>query len=176
MLLCLAGCSGSAKQETKPKPAPKEKPLLDQPLTVNVPHGEATIRGELPRRDLIYHITWGEGVIQVGNEGIFAGTMDAVSGEFYEKGTPASTFRADHAKADRATDTLTLTGHVTVVSKTQDATLTCDKVEWRNKEQIVKAFGHIEIRGGNGIISGLDELWATPKLDYISTPGMYKKP
>ncbi len=143
-----------------------------------MPHGEASIRSQTPQRDLIYRITWADGVVQVGNEGVFAGTMESVSGEFYEKSKLASTFQAEHAKADRDTDTLTLTGHVTVISKAYNATLTCDKVEWRNKEKIVKAFGNIQIhgemRGENGTFSGLDELWATPALDYFATPGMFK--
>lgn len=174
--LCLAGC-GSAPQKKTTKPTPeKEKPLLAQPLTVNSPHGEATVRGLPPERDIHYHLVWNEARIDVGNQGVFAGTMEGVSGEFYEKSQIASYVKSEHAKAERESGLLTLSGNVTVVSRTHDATLRCDKVEWDDKDKIVKAFGNVQILGTQGTLSGLNEVWASPKLDYFSTPSMYRKP
>lgn len=172
--LCLAGCTSAPQKAAEPKPE-KEKPLLAQPLSVNTPRGEATVRGLPPDRDIHYHLAWKEAQIEVGNLGVLAGTMEGVSGEFYEKSQIASYVTAEHAKAEKDTGLLTLTGHVTVVSKTHDATLRCDKVEWDDKDKIVKAFGNVQLIGTQGTLTGLNEVWASPKLDYFSTPAMYRK-
>jgi len=102
--------------------------------------------------------------------------MDDVDGEAYERGQVASTFKADHASANRAEQILTLTGHVRAYSESQRTTIACDKLEWHAKDQIVKAFGHIEVRGKFAILSGLDEVWATPELNYFASPAMFKRP
>jgi len=174
MLFAVAGCGPGAKAPP-PKAPPKPPPVLQQPLTVNTTGGDATIRSNGPARAILYHIRWKDAALQVSDNGPFAGTMNGVTGEFYERGAIACEFSADHASANKDEDLLVLTGHARAYSPTQKATLSCDKLEWHAKEKVVKAFGHIEIAGVYDLL-GLDEVWAKSDLSYLATPAMFKKP
>lgn len=105
----------------------------------------------------------------------------------YKDGSAANTFQADSARAEKDTfltrpyvKFLTLTGHVridahvTVDAKERQTTLTCDRLEWYAKEKLMKAFGHVEVSGTLGQLSGLNEVWASPELKTIATPNMFK--
>ncbi len=191
VLLAIAGCQApSSHADTQAPAKPPEKKV-----TINASGGEAT---ELDANRLpLYHVVWTSAQIDVADQsGINAGTMNGVAGEMYEKGKVVSTFKADHAWANRAALTpngpyylriLVLTGSVTAESKIRgkplarspgpiQATMACDKLEWHNNEKIVKAFGHIRISGTYAVLSGLDEVWATPDLKYFATPSMFKRP
>ncbi|MFI5387404.1 MAG: LPS export ABC transporter periplasmic protein LptC [Fimbriimonadales bacterium] len=172
-LAALAGCV--AKKPVANQPKEKEKPVLEQQMIVNTPEGEATQRNPKTRQ-VTYHVRWKKAQINVEDKGPFAGNMESVSGEIYDKKGIASTFSGDLAKASKETQFLTLTGHVVVISNREKATITCDRVEYHGDEKIVKAFGNVQVQGTYGMLSGLNEIWATPDLNYKATPGMFKKP
>jgi lipopolysaccharide assembly outer membrane protein LptD (OstA) len=92
----------------------------------------------------------------------------------YENDQVANAFKADHAKADRATEVLTLTGHVEIHSNTQHVTMTCDKVEWLKGENLVKATGNVKMFGNFGNVGVAEELWARPELKEFGTPDVFK--
>src|SRR4051812_35513815 len=57
------GCGGP-KSAAKQKEEKKEKPVLEKPLTVHTPNGEATRRNiASPARETMYHIKWRDAVI-----------------------------------------------------------------------------------------------------------------
>jgi hypothetical protein len=183
-LICL-GCGG-AKQTNEPKKPPKEKPIIGDQLPVNLGPGDAMAREKTAARDPLYHVKWQSAVAQASDNGIFAGSMEGVTGEMYNKGQIANTFKADHARAERATDILTLTDHVQLDTKEtvsesggplreiRKATLTCDKLEWHGKEKYVVATGNVKVLGTYGALTGLNEVWATPDLKTIASPSMFK--
>jgi len=176
VILCV-GCGGGAKQVVK-KPV-KKKPVFDKPLPVYVTAGDAYNRKPAPSRALLYHIKWTEAQLQASDEGIFAGTMEGVTGEIYDKdgkGKVASTFKGDHAEAAKATLLLTVTNHIQIESLDRKAMLTCDRVEWQGNEKMYKAFGNVVVRGTFGELTGLNEVWATDDLAFISTPDAFKRP
>jgi len=177
LILCYALVVGCGSSANHPAPsAPKQKPVLQQPLVVNSISGEATIRSNHRDRQVLYHIHWKKAAVDVSDIGLFAGNMDDVEGEMYRKGKVVSTFTADHASANRDQQLLVLTGRVHAVSTTEKAAITCDRLEWHAAEEIAKAFGHIEVHGERATLSGLDEVWATPDLNYLATPSMFKRP
>jgi len=193
-------CSACSAPKAVPNEKEKEKPVIGQ-VKINTSNGEA-IERKVPSREISYHIKWETAQVAAGDKGISAGRMDTVSGEMYDKGEVVNTFKADHADADRSKQLLILTGHVQVDSKgNQDAStvpvqgsqappaqksarIVCERLEWHAVEKVflgrryysgtVKAFHNIDLTGSYGVISGLDELWATPDLTHVGTPEMFK--
>jgi hypothetical protein len=145
-------------------------------VTVETTNGDATIRSP-KTRDILYHVVWQKGELNVADSGIFAGSMDEISGEIYDKGNVlASTFSADTASASKEKQLLTLLGHVRLNSKAQKSTISCDKLEWHADVRMARAMGHVVATGQFGTIGPQDEMWSNPDLKIISTPDLIKHP
>jgi hypothetical protein len=166
-VLLLAGCAAPKKAN---EPKPKDNPLLNQEITVHSPNGEATVRSN---GKLVYHIKWKDGTVAVGSEGPLQGAMEGVSGELYDdKGVPAP-FRGDQAVAVKATKLLTITGNVKVHSNSQNATIACDRLEWVQGAELIKAKGNVVASGKFGELGPAAEMWSTSDFSMISTPAMW---
>jgi hypothetical protein len=141
---------------------------------VNTGEGEATALDKNTRKPH-YRVQWKTGRVEVGDLGIGGGTMEEVSGDFYDKGEVASTFKGDTAKADRAKAVLEVSGNIQVASKLHGASMTCDRVVWSEQDKTIKAFGHVKIFGNFGSMGTADEIWTTPDLNVFATPDMFKR-
>lgn len=139
-------------------------------LTVNSGPGSALVR-DIEQKPL-YRAEWKEARLTAAEEGFLMGTMTTVRGGLFDP-EKASSFSADDAVASKEKQSLTLTGHVVLVSVARDVKLTCDKAEWLFEEKIVKASGNVHVAGQFQSITGLNEVWATTKLDKIGTPSMF---
>ncbi len=137
-----------------------------------------TRRSEKASRERAYDIHWKTSDLTFDEKTKnYFGTMVGVSGTIFEKDKPAATFTSEEGEADKSgTSKLTLRGHVRVISTDGQSELTCDKVVWLVDEKTIKASSLVKVRGRNGIVGPMDDLWATPDLKRVATPDMFGKP
>ena len=179
-MLVLAGC-GVSKRPPTPPPKP------DGPSrTVHSGPGEATRRG--PDRDRFreWDISWTGASLDIAPDGAVGGSMEGVNGVLYRDGVEASDFSADRADADPKTGVLVLVGHVKVVARSKEgaskgqpmkegATLTCETLEWRARQNIVAAKGSVRIESKDAVVGPFPELWANGDLTVAGTPDWFQE-
>lgn len=169
MILLAVGCSGGSA----PNGAQIEEPISLQKL--NTGKGSAVVRSPEGPREPLWSVQWQSARIEYGGENQIGGTMRQVAGEMYEKGAVASTFTADEAEADKTSNQLVLTGNVTVTSKAYNATLTCEKLVWDGRKELIRALGNVRFKSRQYEAGVFDELLASPKINQIGTPDLFYK-
>lgn len=167
-MVLLCGCGSAKDSREEPKVEPAE------------PRALGTGSGSFVRRNIggdtkLWEVQWGQASLEYEGEGSFGGTMSDVKGSIFENDTPASTFTAKHAAADKAESWLRLRGGVRMESTVDSAELRCTEVFWDAQANIVKAKGDVRLSSGDFTVGPFQELWTTPKLDYFSTPDLFEK-
>ena len=97
-----------------------------------------------------------------------------VKGEIIRDGAVVATYKAEAGLGDRAQQTLKLKGRVLVESKEHEATLSCEEMVYDAKLKVIKAGGGVKVTGDAGTIQTL-EVWASPDLNIVATPDMFKQ-
>ncbi len=167
------GCGATKSTSSKP---PEVKPLLEKPIAVHADPGTVEVRSPDNLQEILYKISWQKASLTIGNEGPFASDMEGVSGSMFAGGKEASSFQAESASANKEKQLLKLSGGVDVQSNSYKMKLHCDNLEYRAKQKLIVAKGHLVVSGVNGSLSGPDEIWATPDLKVIATPKEFKRP
>lgn len=173
--LCLVGC-GAKPASNKQEEKPKAEPLLKNAVTINAEPGEAEVRDASDKRVLLYKVSWQKASVSISNDGPFASAMETVAGSLFDNGTEASHFQAKSASANKEKNLLKLYGGVNVNSNSYKMKIHCDSLEYRAGDKLVVARGHIRAEGENGVLTGPEEIWATPDLKVIATPKEFKRP
>lgn len=172
LCFCLVGCGPKkSAQEDAPREEPGvEKPgdrrvIASGPVDMEAANLEGqkvwTLHGESSR----------VGMQSQGETEIFANN---VSGEIFQKGKLASTFKALEAKAARESRTLVLNNRVEIQSVSDKIILRADKVNWMEDREMFAATGNVEIDSPGWQLGKMDEVWATPDLTKIGTPSKFK--
>jgi hypothetical protein len=177
VLSLLAGCGSSPKDAPAKKAPPKEeKTEAPKPTSINLGEGSADKMGGAQNQVRLWTVKWKSAQMDFYQTGKnFAGTLNDVTGSIYDNGSTASTFEGVRSRADKAKEVLILEGKVKVISQKPRLTLTCDRMTYSAKDRIVRAHGHVVVRGESGTISGLQDVWATPELDVLGSPEMFRK-
>ncbi len=139
--------------------------------------GTAVYRGKNSER--LWTVYWKRGEMAVAlkeGEKPKGGTLDDVHGQIFKVDKPASTYRADHGKVDRPSNTLNLRDHVRVESLDPKFTLTCDSLTYEGTPKIMKAKGHVEITGSLSTVGTVEELWTTADFSKIASPDQFNQP
>lgn len=162
-----------------PKPATKgpAKPVAaSKPNLIDVTAGDATTIGKNNER--IWRVYWTTARVSVpgGAQQINTGSMNGVHGQIFRKDSVVCSFKSDHGWADNTDKVLTLTDHVRIESQKPPILLLCDKVVYDGNRKFFRAVGHVHVLGTMGTVGTLDELWATPDLNRIASPGLFKQP
>lgn len=181
----LSGC-GKPKSESKNEPASANNAATNKkaedPIAVAtgpgtnthyyVPATDAKVKKQSETRAVEWEIAWQSNNLAIV-DGKKSGFMFKVSGKIYEEGTPTSSFLADRAEADEATDRLLLDGGITLTSK--KAKLTAKKVEWLAAIKLFKASGDVILDSPNGVIGPVEVLYADAKLTKVASSKEYFK-
>jgi len=170
LLLCLALLAmGCLKPRTASAPP---SPKKQEPIEIQSQPGSATVFSDPMNQHKAWHIKWGQFQMTVVGEKPQVGKMQKVSGEIYENGKP-ETFKADEAIADQASRVLTLTGRVSIYSGEDNTNLTCDKVVYLAKPQLIHAIGNVTVKSPKYVISGIDDEVAKTDFSMIGSPDMF---
>lgn len=125
---------------------------------------------------VLYEVRWQKADLQHATpSGNYGGTMEGVSGTIYENNKPVAKFVGQRAFADSETNLLRVQGQVKVDGLDPAGVLTCDTMEWRSDEQVVRAIGTVRLTTQNGVLGPMRELWSTPKLDTVATPDLFPR-
>lgn len=170
----MGGCGKPAAKGAKKDGPKKEEPAETQRIN----SGAGTMTRSLKEDPTIklWKIDWEAIQLALTEDQAIGGTMKKVSGVFYDKGVDASTFDAEGADADKETNTLKLWGSVTVRSLELGATLTCEKLTWHADRGVLEATGEVAVKYRDYTLGPFDRLLCSPKLQYVSTPDLFKEP
>lgn len=204
LTLLLTGCNAKEKRmEARRQAAAKEEKVQVSSQTLNLPNANSTQYGPGKNPKLLWFVEWKEAKVDVGKDASATDSrkdekvevrrtqMEGVSGFLFKDGKRAARFVGDGGMANKTDQILELAGHVKVISielpttpgaqnKTGKAppptTLTCDRLVYDAKMEVIKALGHVQVVNEVGTIGTLAELWATRDLKVVATPNMFKKP
>jgi hypothetical protein len=145
------------------------------------PRGVITAKGSATHSDLVngkrvrlWTVNWARASILFESEENFGGKMVEVTGTIFENDQPASTFKAAEAYANRASNTLKLTGGVSVKSVKDGSTLSGSEVIYFAEKSLIEASGNISLDAKTYTISGIPKILASSDFSEIATPDMYK--
>jgi lipopolysaccharide export system protein LptA len=164
----VAGC-GPRKIEKDVKRNPPEQ------RTLHTEAGQTTKRAEGGGR-IQWVVAWESAELDYLTETEYGGRMKNVKGTIFEEGKAAGTFRADRAEAQKRSNRLKMFGHVVLLSKAPQSTLSCDELEWDAGAEVVKAKQNVNLNTLDYKMGSIPEVWATPKLDVVATPELFEKP
>lgn len=172
LAVALVGCSGKkkAKDSDKDKAPTQLEQMSGNPINVAAGTGTHSDAKSNP----LWDVSWEEMAVIPGKDE--KASMRRVHGHLYTDGKATVTFEADGARADRKQDLLILQGNVKVVSDKPEATLTCERMRYEAanpKRRIVKAQGNVRVVGSVGDMGPTSEIWASPDLNIVATPGMF---
>ncbi|MFQ3676960.1 MAG: hypothetical protein SNJ74_03350 [Fimbriimonadaceae bacterium] len=165
----LVGCSGGgAPVEAGPRP---ERP--DEVQKVQTAGGEAVRLSDQEPRVRVWSARWGKAQLSYGESGRISGTMETVTGAFYENGEPASEFSAERAVADQSTARLVLEGRVVVVSQDPAGRLSCDTLTWDAEAGVLEARGNVRYETDRFVLGPFASMLGSPKLQRVGTPELF---
>ena len=193
----LLGCSGGVRNRGKQEPKhPKPEPT---PNFVNATDVDTSAYGPAPDRMLLWKVHSAASRFDIASgkqrsssllphaPAVTAGVGDSrttvevrsaeaeqISGEVFRHGKPISTFSADRADGDPATEVLVLSGHVVIVSLEYKATLTCGSIRYDARAKVYRAKGDVRIKMKSGAVGTLSEALATPDLSKVATPDLFQ--
>ena len=172
LLICAIGCGGK-KPDAKAPPKVPEKAEI--PPIVNLESGSAdTFSSKLPREKL-WTIRWKQAQVRPNTESTGTGSFETVSGEILDGEAVSNRYEAKQGKVNTSERTVELIGNVRLTSTKVDAVLTCDRVSYRESDKIVKAMGNIRVTSPQGEIQMDGPLWATPGLEKVGSPEVFRK-
>jgi len=125
-------------------------------------------------RHPVWHVNWRTGELTVTGEVPEQATMKTVDGEILQD-NEAKRFRADRAIADKKSNILTLTGHVSIYSPKRGANLRCDKLVYSADEKLFRASGNVSFLSKNTTIVGIPAAFAASDFSQVASPDMYKE-
>lgn len=167
-MFVLVGCGSGSK----PKAAGNEPP---PPATRrDVATGPVRIEGRNEKGDLLYVLSAPKAGLTVEGDRNAFGKLNDVSAVLYRDGKEASTAKADAAEVDKTNRKLVLTGGVRLNVKMDGATMTADKMVYREGEGRIEATGEVWVTRGGLKTGPLPALWATPDLRRFATPGEWR--
>ncbi len=169
------GCDGprNAADQVGKGPKPPAPRVEEDDRSLQTGSGEATRYDEATSK-VLYKVRFENSRLQFDKEGVFGGSMEKVSGEWYDAQGKPTTFRGDGAVADKASRRLALRGKVEVKSAEPRASMTAAEVVWDSKRQRIEAKGNVTFENDTYTLGPTDEVWATPNLGTIASPGMFK--
>ena len=155
-----------------PKPlASKETPGVERKIN--------TEAMELVHRDLKHHRLWSiqakKSYIHYSNQGKTKGVLYQAEGTLFENDQKACHFRADQAMVDEFQNTLTLEGHIDLVTEQTKISLKADKILWMGLNKKIKATGNVFVESPQYFIGPSAELLADAQLNQVGTPGTFKE-
>lgn len=175
VLIVLAILSGGCSRK-KPEPPLDvvETPEVESSNTVMTQAGTGSRYGVAEGRQELWRVHWQSGRVTIFSKGGLAGTMQTVTGEIFQGGRVSTTFSSDTAVAERAGETLTLRGKVTVKSKTDPVTIYCDQLVYIPRLRSVRANGNVRIVTETGELRSTGDILANPDLSQIATPDRFE--
>lgn len=132
------------------------------------------IEGRDAKGELLYTLSAPQAGLTVEGDRNAFGRLSDVSAVLYREGKEASTAKAKTAEVDKTNRKLVLTGEVQLNVKMDGATMTADKMVYREGEGRIEATGNVWVSRGTLKTGPLPALWATPDLRRFATPGEWK--
>ncbi|MCW5938093.1 MAG: hypothetical protein KF884_08945 [Fimbriimonadaceae bacterium] len=163
------GCGPSQRVTPGPKPL-AESPAVERKIRAESP--EVTVRGE--DGEVAYVVRAETSKMTVGEEGAASGALSGVSGEIRKGGQTASKFKATSGEVDQKARTLTLQGEVTVTDEARGIVLKAQRVFYAEAKGRIEASGQVTVSSGSALLGPVDALWASPGLERVATPDLYK--
>lgn len=174
-ILCVAlgGCS-SKKPDPKPDADPSSNGVEEPKDRRVIASGPVDMQAADPEGEVVWTLHGESSRVGLETEGETQIFANNVSGEIFENGKVASTFKAMEAKAARESRTLLLNDRVEIQSVAENITLRADKVNWMEDRKLFAATGNVEVDSPNWLLGKMEEVWATPDLTKIGTPNKFK--
>ncbi len=182
-VVVIAGC-GPSRPQTPTEASPKAPPPVHSVKTTN-----PIVKIVSPDGRSSFEVTAEEGDVHVGSDGPHFGEMHNVTGRIVKSGVVESTFKAPHAAVDKVSQRLTLDGGVTVTREVGSAgtkgegqtkpidlgmTLAAEKVTYDQTLGRIMAVGSVTVTSDAMNMGPVPELWATPDLKKVASPGKFK--
>lgn len=165
----LVGCSGGgAPANSEPR---TERP--EEVQEVQTAGGEAVRLSDQEPRVRVWSARWSKAQLSYGESGRISGTMETVTGVFYENGEPASEFSAERAEADQTTARLVLEGRVVVVSQDPAGRLSCDTLTWDAEAGVLEAKGNVRYETDRFVLGPFPSMLGSPKLQRVGSPELF---
>jgi hypothetical protein len=164
-----AGCSDA------PTVGPSPKPVAGPALN------ERKIKADLPEivaldenGETAYVVRAASSKLKIGGAGASSGVLSGVTGEIMKDGRTASRFRAKSGEVDQQARRLVLEGDVTVTDEARGIVLVAQRVDYAEAAGRIEARGRVTVSSGSALLGPVDALWATPGLERVATPDMFK--
>jgi hypothetical protein len=175
VVAAVIGCNASPKQSQKSLEVTPESPRPALPSVINTGAGTADTFSKQSRRQKIWTVKWQRSRFTPDRQGKQAvANLEGVTGTIYRDGKAIATFKSQNGIVDSAKEYLELAGSVVLTSLKFKATLTADLVSYLESERIVRCSGKIQVVNPDGILELSDPLWATPELDMVGSPEIFK--
>jgi len=169
----LSGCSPK-KQDSGANPSESGSAEKEPSERRVIASGPVDMEAANPAGERVWTLHGESSRVGMESEGETELFANQVSGEIFQKGVLASTFKAVEAKAARETRTLVLTNRVEIQSVSENIILRADKVSWMEDRELFAATGNVEVDSPGWLLGKMDEVWATPDLKKIGTPSKFK--
>lgn len=101
--------------------------------------------------------------------------MSVVKGTIFREGIETATFTARQASAAFGTNRLQIAGGIELTSKEPKLTMRAGKVIWDPELDRIEASGTVTIEAERYTMGPFDRVYASPNLDEIGSPEMFRK-
>ncbi|MBS1723964.1 MAG: hypothetical protein JSS66_13545 [Armatimonadetes bacterium] len=165
----MACACGPAPKVTRPGGAGPSAPPVSGIVTTNP---EITVRSEDKRSAFVVNAK--QSNVTVGAAGPTSGGLDDVDGRIEKDGKVLSRFQAPSALIDKDKGTLLLKSAVKVTDLERGLTLKAESVFYDQGKGRIEARGSVTVTSEAMQMGPLPELWASPDLTKIATPGKFK--
>jgi len=173
LCIALAGCS-SKKPDPQPNADPSANGVEEPKDRRIIASGPVDMEAANPEGKMVWTLHGESSRVGLETEGETELFANNVSGEIFQNGKVASTFKAMEAKAARESRTLVLSNRVEIQSLAEKITLRADKVNWMEDREMFSATGNVEVDSPGWLLGKMEEVWATPDLTKIGTPNKFK--
>jgi len=145
-----------------------EPPIKD----VTAKGTEITVNGN--EKGTAFRVVSEESDISFERDGVSSGTLSGVSGDIVRAGKTVSRFTGSSGTVDRKKGVLHLDGQVKVTDEVRGLTMTAKNLVYDQELGRFVAKGDVTVTSEGMILGPLPEIWATPDLTKIATPGKNK--
>lgn len=155
--LAMIGCQSPTSNSSR-APAPEEpaKPTNVVQNPINTGAGESFLYPASGPRVPLWRVEWERARLEplpkteADTEDQFLSNLESVRGEIRQKGEISVRFSSATGVVNQREETLLLSGNVRLVSTRYQATLICDRAEYRGKTGTIVVSGNVQVTTPDG--------------------------
>lgn len=176
LLVLVAGCGSPSPRTAKPAPAEQPAPEAGEPAVErSITAGGVEMVASDDNNQKVWSARSETATLDMMTNDNVVSRMAGVTGDLFQKGEVASTYRAEEAFANRTDRKLTLKGGVQVQNSDGPEALSAQALDWIPDKELIQLRGDVSVSSGKTYQAGpFGLLWATPDLNIIGTPDTFQ--